>query len=118
MVEFKKSKAFYKAHRDRLNDFLHPAETQYVESSKKPYESLAMILSAKEAIFKSLGAPWMGTSGFRDIQVLPGKKWFSFRLKKNFQKKFLLNSAAGVSFTKSRHHVIATCHPVSPCVGI
>ncbi len=102
VLEWKKARAFYRTHRKKLSTFLCPAETLYVESSRKPYESLAMLLSAKEAVFKSLGVSWMGISGFKHIRIRPGKKNFSFRLrgKKSMQ----------ISFAKSRCHVIACCH--------
>ena len=119
MLEWKKAKAFYKAHRKELADFLFPTEAVYVESSRKPYESFAMILSAKEAVFKALGVSWMGISGFGHIQILPGKNKYYFRLKGNLRKKISRKTPMEVSFTKSRHHVVATCHYSQqvPCAG-
>lgn len=119
MLERRKAKAFYKTHGERLDCFLCAPEMAFVRTSSKPYESLAMILSAKEAVFKTLGASWMGMSGFKHIQILPGKTKFSFRLKGNFKKKFLLKSRLEISFAKSQRYVIAFCHPQGqlPCVG-
>ena len=114
MLEWKKAKAFYKAHRGDLESFLAPTEAAFVHTSRRPYESLAMILSAKEAVFKALGISWMGLSGFRHIQILPGKSCFSFRLKGNFKKNFLHDAPLGISFAKSARHVVATCHPCLP----
>ena len=118
MLEWKKARAFYKAHREKLATFLCPAETGYVQSSHRPYESLAMILSAKEAVFKAIGVSWMGISGFERIQILPGKNRFSFRLKGIFSKKFSRKNPLEISFTKHRLYVVAHCHPKLPCAGI
>ena len=120
MLEWKKAKAFYDAHREKLARFLCPTEMVFVRTSRKPYKSLAMILSAKEAVFKTLGISWMGLSGFRCIQILPGKSRFSFRLKGDLQKKLSRKTLLEISFAKSRRHVVATCHLRKwiPCAGI
>jgi phosphopantetheinyl transferase (holo-ACP synthase) len=124
MLEWKKAEAFYKEHRGKLASFLCPEEVTYVKSSRKPHESLAMILSAKEAVFKTLDLPWMGISGFESIQILPSKKWYSFRLKKPLQKKITREIPLAISFIKNRSHIIAYCHPRAqalepiPCAGI
>lgn len=124
MLEWKKARTFYKVHREKLTSFLCLEELTYVKSSIKPHESLAMILSAKEAVFKALDVPWMGISGFECIQILPSKKRFSFRLKRQFQKKIAWKIPLAISFVKNRFHVIAYCHPRTqalepvPCAGI
>ena len=120
MLEWKKAKAFYRAHHENLSRFLNPTETVFVQTSRKPHESLAMLLSAKEAVFKALGVSWMGLSGFRSIQILPGKNNFSFRLKGALKKKLSAKNPAVLSFTNNRHHIIATCHPreKTSCAGI
>ena len=120
MLEWKKAKAFYETHRDSLGRFLCPTEASFVLTSRKPYESLAMILSAKEAVFKALGISWMGLSGFQKIRILPANGPFSFRLKGNFKKKISRKVPLEISFVKSRHHVVATCHPCgqTSCAGI
>ena len=111
ILEWKKAEAFYEAHREKLSRFLCPSEASFVLTSRKPYEALAMILSAKEAVFKTLGVSWMGLSGFQRIQILPGKSRFSFRLKGEFRKKLSRKEPLEISFVKNRHHVVATCHP-------
>ena len=45
LVELKRAKAFYLAHRDRL-----PA---FIRKSRKPVEALAFYLAKKEAMFKA-----------------------------------------------------------------
>lgn len=114
MLEWKKAKSFFDAHRGNLDRFLCSTEASFVLSSPKPHESLALILSAKEAVFKSLGRPWMGPSGFQDIQIIPGEPHFSFRLTGQFRKKFPKRVPSGISFVKNRRHVVATCHPCLP----
>ena len=120
LLEWKKAKAFYQMHRDNLGKFLSPTEAVFVQKSRKPHESLAMLLSAKEAVFKALGLSWMGISGFRNIQNLPGKTYFSFRLKGGLKKNISSKNLPVLSFAKSRRHVVATCHPreFMPCAGI
>ena len=99
ILERKKASGFYHVHRDRLSALLHPGELAFVLGSRRPAEAFAQVFSAKEAVFKALGASWMGISGFRDIQLYP-KKQFSFRvkgaLKKNHPQKILLQ----ISFKK------------------
>ncbi len=120
MFEWKKAKTFYKAHREKLGSFLCSAEVTYVETSNKPYQALAMILSAKEAVFKALGVSWMGVSGFKCIEILPGKNRFSLRLKGIFHKKISRKNPLEILFAKSRFYVIAYCYPreQAPCAGI
>ena len=119
ILEWKKVSAFYGRHRDKLGTLLNPNELAYVKTSAEPQEAFALLLSAKEAVFKALGEPFMGISGFRDIQLFPRKE-FSFRLKGRLKKNPLARPSLKVSFKKTRHHVVATCHHRSwtPCVGI
>ena len=136
MLEWKKAKAFYKTHHKNLKGFLSSAEITYVKAAYKPYQALAMILSAKEAVFKALGISWMGVSGFQCIEILPAQKRFFLRLKGTFHKQFskktpleMTGLAASptrrnqddcgleIFFTKSRSYVIAHCC-LAPCAGI
>lgn len=108
LVEIQKAKDFYRAHRDRLKDWLAPEEISYIRESRKPYESLAVLLAAKEAVFKALSRPWMGPFGFGDIQIVPGKNKVSCRFRGPFEpfdgkKRFTL------SFYKDKRYVVALC---------
>lgn len=104
IVEWKKAKAFYETHRGRLGSFLTAQERRFVENGRKPYEALAMIFAAKEAVFKALGASWMGTDGFRRIKVRPvSSKTFSYRPSRG--------KALRITFKKSSRHVLACCAP-------
>ena len=118
ILERKKVGGFYRAHRGRLSDLLHPGELAFVAGSRRPAEAFAQVFSAKEAVFKALGASWMGVSGFRDIQLYPKKK-FSFRLKGALKKNHPRKVSLRISFKRTRWHIIASCHPssVTPCVG-
>ena len=118
ILELKKAGDFYRRHGKALSGILHPNELRYVRSSKKPGESFALIFSAKEAVFKAIGASWMGTSGFREIQIFP-KKDFSIRLKGRLKKIRMRPSSLKLSFIKDRRHVVATCFSgnLSPCAG-
>ena len=118
ILERKKALSFYRNHHQRLGELLCPAELALVEASRKPAETFALIFSAKEAVFKSLGAPWMGPSGFRQIRILPEKN-FSFRLSGELKKNFSLKTPFRVSFKKKRDYIVAACHPRSTtlCAG-
>ena len=118
ILEWKKAAAFYDRHGDRLRALLHSDELAFVRASAKPFEAFALIFSAKEAVFKALGAPFLGIGAFRDIRFFPEKN-FSFRLRGVFQKNRFLPSSLRVSFQKSRQYIIAICHPdsVRPCAG-
>ncbi len=94
LVEYKKAKAFYDEHQNRLKDFFARSEISFIQKSHKPYESLALLLAAKEAIFKSADLPWMGAEGFRKIRVLSRSR-----------------PVSKLSFIKSKDYVIAECRP-------
>ena len=110
VLEWKKAGFFYGNHRDRLGTLLHPNELTFVKTSAKPPEAFALIFSAKEAVFKALGASFMGVSGFREIQLFPMKN-FSFRLSGRLRKNAPIGVPFRVSFKKTRYHVVASCAP-------
>jgi phosphopantetheine--protein transferase-like protein len=121
LIEFKKAKSFYRAHRDALSSFFSIEETGYIRQSPKPHECLALLLSAKEAVFKTLSAPWMGPTGFRNIQIVPrGDGEFSFKLKGPLKKFSSKQSTSKIAFIKRRKYVLAHCRPAvfSSCAGI
>ena len=104
IIELKKAERFYKTHREKLGEFLSLKEKKFVERGKTPHEALAMVLSAKEAVFKALDRPWMGPEGFRKIKVQPvHPKMFSFRFSKKTQME--------IYFTKNSKRVVAFCVP-------
>ncbi len=104
IIEWKKAKAFYQMHHEKLSLFLHAAEMRFVEKERRPYEALAMIFAAKEAVFKALGGSWMGPEGFRRIKIRP----ISF---KTFSSHCPEGRKLQITFQKSRHHVVACCLP-------
>ena len=59
----------------------------------RPHERLAVLLAAKEAVFKTLRHPWMGIEGFRKISVKPLKKGLKISFIKN--KKYVVALCAG-----------------------
>jgi len=110
LVEFKKAKAFYGEHRNRLDTFFDGGEIRLIRQARRPYESLALLLAAKEAVFKSLGEPWMGPEGFRKIRIFSRKnRELSFRLKGNFKKHPMRRPAPALFFLKSKDYVVAGC---------
>ncbi len=69
LVEIKKAQSFLRVHTKRLHRFLTPTECKAVARSRRPSEKLAILLAAKEAIFKAGRRVWMGPSLFRDIRA-------------------------------------------------
>ena len=108
ILEWKKAGGFYRQHRARLGSLLHPRELSFVKGSRRPPEAFAQLFSAKEAVFKALGASWLGVSGFRDIEIFP-KKDFSFRLKGTLKKNLPQRASLKISFEKKRRYIIAIC---------
>ena len=98
LVEYKKARAFYARHRRRLGTYFKKAEVSFIEESLKPHEALALVLAAKEAVFKSLDRMWMGPEGFRRIAVVSRKN-----------KKLSFLSKPALSFRKTRNYVVAEC---------
>ena len=84
LVEIKKAKKFYQTHRHHLVSFFSKTEVSSIRRSKKPYERLALLLAAKEAVFKSLDLPWMGPGGFRKIVCEQKKLHLSYLVTKNY----------------------------------
>ncbi len=110
IVEYKRARAFYSRHKNRLTSFFGRAEISMIEKGPKPHETLAMLLAAKEAVFKSSGAPWMGTHGFREILIVAyGDRRLSFRLRGNFKRSFTRRRQPQLTFLKGRDYVIAQC---------
>ena len=64
LIELKRAKAFYLAHRDRL-----PAS---VKKSRKPVEALAFYLAKKEAMLKARKKSHLG---FTDFKYFKSKKF-------------------------------------------
>ncbi len=118
VVEYKKARFFYIQHKNRLEQYFQKSEVSFIQKSEKPYETLALLLAAKEAVFKSSDLPWMGPGGFRKIQIVSHRNSrLSFRMKGNFKKSFSRRPARLLSYLKGKDYVIAECHS-GPCAGI
>ena len=96
LVEYKKAKIFYTEHRNRLKNYFDKSELSFIQKSLKPYEALALLLAAKEAVFKSGDLAWMGPEGFRKIRIIS-------------RKNQRLSFHPSLSFLKSKDYVIAEC---------
>jgi phosphopantetheine--protein transferase-like protein len=114
LMEFKRAGSFYRTHKERLGSFFAPRELSYIRKSRRPRESLALLLAAKEAVFKSLGIPWMGLEGFRDIRIRPGRR-LSCELTGSFAQS--RTNRRVLSFRKYRHFIVVGCGPVGLCAG-
>lgn len=111
VVEIRKARHFYNTHQNRLKTFFDPSEVRLIQKSQKPYESVAMLLAAKEAVFKASSEPWMGVSGFRNIQIVSkAQDRLSFRLKGRFKRSFSRNPLPQLSILKKDGMVIVKCH--------
>ena len=108
ILEWKKAGGFYREHRLRLGSLLYPQELAFVRRSRRPTQAFAQVFSAKEAVFKALGASWMGVSGFKEIEIFPQKR-FSFRLKGALKKNFTQKVPLKISFKKNRRCIVALC---------
>ncbi len=85
LVELKKAKAFYESHKDNLKSFLTGEEIAYIRKNKDPHVHLAVLLAAKEAVFKSMGGAESGLASFSDICAIPETDpRLSFEVKKDY----------------------------------
>ncbi len=110
LVEYKKAKKFYTAHQNRLESFFAPSEVRRIRRASKPYQSLALLLAAKEAVFKSSQLPWMGPEGFRKIRIISRKNQeLSFRLSGNFKRCHFRGASPRLSWIQGPDYVIAQC---------
>lgn len=75
LVEIKKAKLFFERHRANLRSLFSKREIRYIKTNKKPYEKLALLLAAREAVFKALlkKARTPSLSAFYDIRIIPNK---------------------------------------------
>jgi len=105
LVEIAKAKSFYKAHAGCLNRYFSEEEISFIAENPESCRKLAMLLAAKEAVFKSLDSvSWMGTSGFKDIRMVAhDDKNLLFSVPGKFGKK-------KVSFLKNKRYVVAVHH--------
>lgn len=97
LVEMKRARDFYRAHKTRLPEFFSAPELSYVRASRRPYERVAALLAAKEAAFKASGRAWMGISGFRSIRlsVKRGRLWWRGRALGIFSNRDFVVACAG-----------------------
>ena len=114
LIELEKAKSFYLTHRKNLNSFLTSNEISYIQKGKKQHERLAILLAAKESVFKALGVGFMGINGFSDIQIIPKEKGnIFFRLKGKFRKAGRFPFNPRLSFFKKKGYVVVQCAGIS-----
>ena len=105
LIELKKAKSFYRAYKSRLGSFFSDEEIKVIQRSKKPHESFAILLAAKEAAFKALPQPEIGIAAFRKIEILPKPKG-QLTLKFNKTRR---QENVKFSILKNRKVVIVQC---------
>ena len=105
LIELKRAKSFYCACKNRLGSFFSGTEIGVIQRSKKPYESFAILLAAKEAAFKALPQPGVGIAAFRNIEILPTLKGqLTLKFKKTRRK-----GSIKFSVLKNTRVVIVQC---------
>ncbi len=105
LIEIKKAKRLYENHKNRLGSFFSLKEISYIKEGLRPYENFAVLVAAKEAVFKAFSNVGTGLSVFRNIEIIPGAgQRFSFKLKNRTEKaKF------NFSVFKKRKYIIVQC---------
>ena len=109
VVEFRKTESLYKTHQDKLSRFLTKPERDFVETNSKPPVALAMLLGAKEAVFKALRPAWLGVTPFKDIEVIPSKKHFSLKFKGEAKKMVRSETRLELLFFKQKDFMVVEC---------
>ncbi|MEI8344703.1 MAG: 4'-phosphopantetheinyl transferase superfamily protein [Candidatus Omnitrophota bacterium] len=109
LVEFERAGEFYRSNKNCLGDFLSRSEKRFVDGSSRPHEALALLLAAKEAVFKALDLPWMGTEGFKAIRIgmRPGALKASFRLGAGLSGRLDRKVPRVLFFKKTNRFVVA-----------
>lgn len=113
-MELETAKSFYRAHGKRLHVIFSREEISTIRKDKKPHERLAVLLAAKESVFKALSLAWMGTSGFQDIQISPGSdERLTVRLKGSFRRVKKNPENLEISLLKKhRRYVVVGCRGI------
>lgn len=111
LVELETAKSLYQLHSRRLKTLFSREEISYIQKDKKPHERLAILLAAKEAVFKALSPIWMGMSGFQDIQIFPQTHHqLAVRLKGSFRRLKRTPKNLEISLLKKhRNYVVVGC---------
>ena len=99
LIEIKKAKSFYESHKDNLASFFSRREIAEIHKDKKSHEKLAVLLAAKESVFKALGPRPAGLLGFSNISVS----------KRNLKKLGL-----ELSVVKRHGLIVVECHSNRP----
>ena len=104
ILEWKKARAFYRAHRDRLDSLFTSAERDLILRSRRPIEAFARIFCAKEAVFKATERAWLGVHGFKRLCLKRKGRAFSFRERSGARELV-------VTFQRTKRHLVALCRP-------
>ena len=111
LIEISKARSFYRRHVRRLGSFLSQNEIAYVHGQAgRPYERLAELLAAKEAVFKTHGGAWMGLSGFSGIEIRSTGKNLSYRYGRGYASR-----RGQIIVVRNKRFVVAMADSV--CVG-
>ena len=110
-MEFEKARKFYVRHKNRLATYFKKTETEYINKGQKNHERLALVMAAKEAVFKALDAPAVTPMEvFNNIEIIPLKnKQFKFRLARVWQRAIKNSSGVTLKFYQKKNFVVAMC---------
>ena len=111
LVELRKAQLFYRRHRKQLHSFLTSRETSFIRKNQKPYERLAVILAAKEAVLKAIGMPEAGPRGFWRVRIVPGKAGRLFFSVPELSRR--LSRRLQISYSIGERFVVAQCVGIS-----
>lgn len=106
LIEIREAKNFYRTHKNHLASLFSDKEIRFIQMSKKPHESLGILLAAKEAAFKALPQKEIGIAGFRGIEILPAANG-RLRLKSN--EKIRNKKSVEFSVLKNKKLVMVQC---------
>ncbi|OIO37068.1 MAG: hypothetical protein AUJ72_05300 [Candidatus Omnitrophica bacterium CG1_02_46_14] len=105
LIELKKAKNIYRAHKRCLDSFFSLQEIAYIQKSRNAHERFAILLAAKESVFKAVCRLETGLSVFKDIEVvLERGNYFSVKFS-GLSKK----PKVAFSIIKNKKYVVVQC---------
>lgn len=114
LVEFEKAEFFYQTHQHDLSRIFNPKEVLFIRNHRKPSIAVAMILGAKEALYKAGCSRQPGLLEFNTLQTIPGTKKINYKIKLTNQRKSKACLKPVLSFIRKKRFIVVQCVPESP----
>lgn len=108
LIELKKARSFYREHKDRLGSFFSPKEVVFIRKSRRPYEGLAVVWAAKEAVFKTIAKPGLGFWTLKSIRVKPDARQPGVFMAE-CPEKIGVAKGLRIHLMRTRDYVVAKC---------